>query len=129
MVAAAVDGGPARPESALASPPELAVFGPSREAEFLGGTINRKLETQADAIVVTDLADLIVTYHWNQPNGVPGADTWRVTAAGTKAHGMSSVTYDLMAVGYDRRPQRHCALRSFDPGQPRAQRGTYGVPA
>ncbi|MYS12426.1 phospholipase, partial [Streptomyces sp. SID4982] len=34
---------------------EMGVFGPSWEAEFAGGQLNRKLEQQGEAIVVTDL--------------------------------------------------------------------------
>lgn len=34
---------------------DMGVFGPSWEAEFVGGQLNRKLEQQGDAIVVTDL--------------------------------------------------------------------------
>ncbi|MBT2231529.1 phospholipase A2 [Nonomuraea sp. NEAU-A123] len=45
----------ARPQSALPSRPEMAVFGPGWKAEFLGGMIDRKLETQSGAIVVTEL--------------------------------------------------------------------------
>ncbi|MEU7749212.1 phospholipase A2 [Nonomuraea sp. NPDC049158] len=45
----------ARPQSALASRPEMAVFGPGWTAEFLGGMVDRKLETQNGAIVVTEL--------------------------------------------------------------------------
>ncbi|MBY6307520.1 phospholipase (plasmid) [Streptomyces clavuligerus] len=48
-------GGVARPESAPSSRTDMGVFGPGWEAEFLGGTLNRKLVQQADAIVVTDL--------------------------------------------------------------------------
>ncbi|MER8044138.1 phospholipase A2 [Streptomyces sp. NPDC094032] len=47
--------GVARPESAADSRNDLGVFGPSWEAEFLGGTTNRKLQQQGDAVVVTDL--------------------------------------------------------------------------
>ncbi|MFI7699700.1 phospholipase A2 [Nonomuraea sp. NPDC049480] len=50
-----VDGGLAKPESAPASRPELGVFGPGWQADFLGGTIARKLEVQNGAIVVTEL--------------------------------------------------------------------------
>lgn len=49
------DGGIARPENAPESRSDMGVFGPSWEAEFLGGTTNRKLQQQGDAIVVTDL--------------------------------------------------------------------------
>ncbi|GIH94668.1 phospholipase A2 [Planobispora siamensis] len=52
-----VDGGLARPQSAPQSRPELAVFGPGWQTEFLGGMINRKLEVQNGAVVVTDLAE------------------------------------------------------------------------
>ncbi|WP_051741456.1 phospholipase A2 [Streptomyces xylophagus] len=34
---------------------DMSAFGPSWEAEFAGGQLNRKLEQQGDAIVVTDL--------------------------------------------------------------------------
>lgn len=47
--------GVARPQSAPASRPDMGVFGPGWEAEFLGGELNQKLEQQGDAIVVTDL--------------------------------------------------------------------------
>lgn len=55
VVAAA--GDLARPQSAPATRPELAVFGPGWQAEFLGGAINRKLDVQNGAIVATELAD------------------------------------------------------------------------
>lgn len=174
----APDGGPAIPEPVPASRPELSVFGPGWEAEFLGGTINRKLETRKlatgnDAVVVTDLtdgtsttyelrggvtlpggggvrrfeaaggsrlvesthwdaaaavlrsaisetvavntggapeagddtftdaggtplppADLNPTYQWQRVGGSQGTDGWRVTGVGTRAFGVSSVTYD-----------------------------------
>jgi YD repeat-containing protein len=45
----------ARPQSAPATRPELAVFGPSWQAEFAGGQINRKLENQNGTLVVTEL--------------------------------------------------------------------------
>ncbi|MFF7641297.1 phospholipase A2 [Streptomyces canus] len=45
----------ASPEDAPDSRAEMGVFGPSWEAEFLGGQLNRKLEQQGDAILVTDL--------------------------------------------------------------------------
>ncbi|MER7625229.1 phospholipase A2 [Streptomyces sp. NPDC126503] len=62
-VAAQPDGGLARPESAPATRPEMGVFGPSWEAEFVGGQLNRKLEQQGDKVVVTDLGvDEKVTY-------------------------------------------------------------------
>ncbi len=62
-VAAQPDGGLARPESAPATRPEMGVFGPSWEAEFVGGQLNRKLEQQGDKIVVTDLGvDEKITY-------------------------------------------------------------------
>ncbi|MEV0388165.1 phospholipase A2 [Nonomuraea sp. NPDC050643] len=50
-----MDGGLARPETTPASRPELSVFGPGWQAEFLGGTIARKLEIQNGAVVVTEL--------------------------------------------------------------------------
>ncbi|MGP3917394.1 phospholipase A2 [Nonomuraea sp. 10N515B] len=53
---AVVDGGLAKPQTAPASRPELGVFGPGWQANFLGGTIARKLEMQNGAIVVTELA-------------------------------------------------------------------------
>ncbi|GIH99870.1 phospholipase A2 [Planobispora takensis] len=53
----AVDGGLARPQSAPPARPDLSVFGPGWQAEFLGGTINRKLEVQSGAVLVTDLAE------------------------------------------------------------------------
>ncbi|MFE0845902.1 phospholipase A2 [Streptomyces rochei] len=49
------DSGVAAPESAPSSRADMGVFGPGWQAEFLGGTLNRKLEQQAGAIVVTDL--------------------------------------------------------------------------
>ncbi|MFB9720033.1 phospholipase A2 [Planobispora longispora] len=52
-----VDGGLARPQSAPGSRPDLSVFGPGWQAEFLGGAISRKLEVQSGAILVTDLAE------------------------------------------------------------------------
>ncbi|GAA3211252.1 phospholipase A2 [Nonomuraea helvata] len=45
----------ARPQSAPASRPEMAVFGPGWKAEFLGGMLDRKLDVQSGAIVVTEL--------------------------------------------------------------------------
>ncbi|WP_051789484.1 phospholipase A2 [Streptomyces sp. NRRL S-1022] len=48
-------GGAAQPESAPASRADIGAFGPGWEAEFLGGTLNRKLEQQGSDIVVTDL--------------------------------------------------------------------------
>ncbi|MEV0381188.1 phospholipase A2 [Nonomuraea sp. NPDC050643] len=45
----------ARPQSAPATRPELGVFGPSWQAEFVGGQINRKLENQNGTLVVTEL--------------------------------------------------------------------------
>ncbi|MFJ9341893.1 phospholipase A2 [Streptomyces sp. NPDC101733] len=54
-VSAQPDGGLAKPESAPATRPEMGVFGPSWEAEFVGGQLNRKLEQKGDSIVVTDL--------------------------------------------------------------------------
>ncbi|MEU7862674.1 phospholipase A2 [Nonomuraea sp. NPDC049141] len=50
-----VDDGLAKPQTAPASRPELGVFGPGWQAEFLGGTIARKLEIQNGAVVVTEL--------------------------------------------------------------------------
>ncbi|MEU8148804.1 phospholipase A2 [Nonomuraea sp. NPDC048901] len=47
----------ARPQSAPATRPELGVFGPSWQAEFAGGQINRKLENQNGTLVVTELDD------------------------------------------------------------------------
>jgi len=48
-------GSVAKPESAPASRADMGAFGPGWEAEFLGGTLNRKLEQQDGDIVVTDL--------------------------------------------------------------------------
>ncbi|SEF95434.1 phospholipase A2 [Nonomuraea solani] len=45
----------ARPQSAPATRPELGVFGPGWQAEFVGGAINRKLENQNGTIVVSEL--------------------------------------------------------------------------
>ncbi|MEU9379176.1 phospholipase A2 [Streptomyces sp. NPDC048255] len=62
-VSAQPDGGLAKPESAPTTRPEMGVFGPSWEAEFVGGQLNRKLEQQGDSIVVTDLGvDEKITY-------------------------------------------------------------------
>lgn len=47
----------ARPQSAPATRPELGVFGPGWQAEFAGGQINRKLESQNGTFVVTDLEE------------------------------------------------------------------------
>jgi hypothetical protein len=47
----------ARPQSAPATRPELGVFGPGWQAEFVGGEINRKLENQNGDIVVTELEE------------------------------------------------------------------------
>ncbi|MEV5146916.1 phospholipase A2 [Streptomyces sp. NPDC052727] len=149
---------------------DLGVFGPSWEAEFLGGQLNRKLTTGTNSITTTDLtanesvrydltdsvaganggsvntytaangsklvetikwddlagalkttvvetlnvdlatpvqdddvpvdslgnpvtaADLKPSYTWKQVGG--GGDNWRVTAAGNKAYGQSTVSYD-----------------------------------
>lgn len=55
--------GVAKPESAPASRPDMGVFGPGWEAEFVGGQLNRKLEQKSDSIVVTDLdANVPITY-------------------------------------------------------------------
>jgi hypothetical protein len=54
---AAANGDLARPQSAPATRPELAVFGPGWQGEFLGGAINRKLEVQNGAVVVTNLEE------------------------------------------------------------------------
>ncbi|WP_245727446.1 phospholipase A2 [Streptomyces vietnamensis] len=62
-VAEQLDGSLAKPESAPATRPEMGVFGPNWEAEFVGGQLNRKLEQQGDKIVVTDLGvDEKITY-------------------------------------------------------------------
>lgn len=50
-----VQDGLSQPENAPGSRADMGVFGAGWEAEFLGGTVNRKLEQQGDAIVVTDL--------------------------------------------------------------------------
>ncbi|MFF3406591.1 phospholipase A2 [Streptomyces sp. NPDC002742] len=56
-------GGVARPESAPASRPEMGVFGPGWEAEFVGGQLNRKLEETANSVVVSDLnSNVPITY-------------------------------------------------------------------
>ncbi|MBT2675951.1 phospholipase [Streptomyces sp. ISL-14] len=53
-VSAQADG-VASPEDAPDSRADMGVFGPSWEAEFVGGQLNRKLEQQGDTILVTDL--------------------------------------------------------------------------
>ncbi|WP_416958699.1 phospholipase A2 [Streptomyces sp. Agncl-13] len=56
-------GGVAKPESAPASRPDMGVFGPGWEAEFVGGQLNRKLEQKANSVVVTDLdSKVAITY-------------------------------------------------------------------
>lgn len=56
-------GGVARPESAPASRPDMGVFGPGWEAEFMGGQLNRRLEQKAGSVVVTDLdSNVPITY-------------------------------------------------------------------
>ncbi|MFE1290618.1 phospholipase A2 [Streptomyces sp. NPDC058751] len=47
--------GPALPQSAPATRPDLGVFGPGWQAEFLGGALNRKLVQQGTTVTVTDL--------------------------------------------------------------------------
>lgn len=60
---AADAGSVARPESAPASRPDMGVFGPGWEAEFVGGQLNRKLEEKANSVVVTDLVENVpITY-------------------------------------------------------------------
>lgn len=55
--------GVAKPESAPASRPDMGVFGPGWEAEFLGGQLNRKLEEKPNSFVVTDLdVNVALTY-------------------------------------------------------------------
>ncbi|MFI6022979.1 phospholipase A2 [Streptomyces sp. NPDC051287] len=55
--------GAAKPESAPASRPDMGVFGPGWEAEFMGGQLNRKLEHISGSVVVTDLnANASITY-------------------------------------------------------------------
>ncbi|MFF9048070.1 phospholipase A2 [Streptomyces parvulus] len=55
--------GVSRPESAPVSRPDMSVFGPGWEAEFVGGQLNRKLEQKSDSVVVTDLNENVpVTY-------------------------------------------------------------------
>ncbi|WP_200824816.1 phospholipase A2 [Nonomuraea solani] len=51
------DGNLARPQSAPSTRPELGVFGPGWLAEFAGGQLNRRLEVQNGAIVITELDD------------------------------------------------------------------------
>ncbi|MFI9340338.1 phospholipase A2 [Streptomyces sp. NPDC052773] len=53
-VSAQADG-VASPEDAPDTRADMGVFGPSWEAEFVGGQLNRKLEQQGDAVLVTDL--------------------------------------------------------------------------
>ncbi|MFE2531354.1 phospholipase [Streptomyces sp. NPDC059371] len=48
-------GDVARPESAPASRPDMGVFGPGWDAQFVGGQLDRKLERKTDSVVVTDL--------------------------------------------------------------------------
>jgi YD repeat-containing protein len=48
-------GGVASPEDAPDTRTDMGVFGPSWEAEFVGGQLNRKLEQQGDSVLVTDL--------------------------------------------------------------------------
>ncbi|MBL3670500.1 phospholipase [Streptomyces sp. M2CJ-2] len=47
--------GVASPEDAPDTRADMGVFGPSWEAEFVGGQLNRKLEQRGDTILVTDL--------------------------------------------------------------------------
>ncbi|MFD1538949.1 phospholipase A2 [Nonomuraea guangzhouensis] len=54
---ALTSGDLARPQSAPATRPELAVFGPGWQAEFEGGQINRKLENQNGTFVATELEE------------------------------------------------------------------------
>ncbi|CAL9555732.1 hypothetical protein SUDANB145_04516 [Streptomyces sp. enrichment culture] len=53
-VSAQADG-VASPEDAPDTRTDMGVFGPSWEAEFVGGQLNRTLEQQGDTILVTDL--------------------------------------------------------------------------
>ncbi|MFD9395450.1 phospholipase A2 [Streptomyces sp. NPDC060000] len=56
-------GSVAKPESAPASRPDMGVFGPGWEAEFVGGQLNRTLEQKAGSVVVTDLdSNVAITY-------------------------------------------------------------------
>ncbi|MFJ9431885.1 phospholipase A2 [Streptomyces sp. NPDC101490] len=47
--------GVSKPESAPAARPDMGVFGPGWEAEFVGGQLNRKLELKGSSAVITDL--------------------------------------------------------------------------
>ncbi|MFH8463514.1 phospholipase A2 [Streptomyces sp. NPDC017991] len=47
--------GVASPQDAPDARADMGVFGPSWEAEFVGGQLNRKLEQQGNSILVTDL--------------------------------------------------------------------------
>lgn len=79
-------GGVAKPESAPASRPEMGVFGPGWEAEFMGGQLNRKLEQKADSVVVTDLnANVPITYALTSSVDFPsggGVQKYATTAGG-----------------------------------------------
>ncbi|GGQ34879.1 phospholipase A2 [Streptosporangium pseudovulgare] len=82
-----LDSGLAQPQSAPASRPEAGVFGPGWHAEFAGGQINRKLEAQNGAIVVTDLEEGVPTRYalkssLSLPNG-GGIQTYQ-SADGSK---------------------------------------------
>ncbi|MEU2062805.1 phospholipase A2 [Streptomyces sp. NPDC013455] len=79
----AQDSGVAKPQSAPAGRTDMGVFGPGWEAEFLGGQLNRKLEQQSGAIVVTDLG-VNETYRYNLTKSVDypsggGVNTYEAT--------------------------------------------------
>ncbi|MDX3458977.1 phospholipase A2 [Streptomyces sp. ME02-8801-2C] len=80
-------GGVATPQSAPASRPDMGVFGPGWEAEFLGGQLNRKLEQKADSVVVTDLEENVpLTYTLTSSVDFPSGGGVRryASAAGDK---------------------------------------------
>lgn len=71
------------PEDAPDSRADMGVFGPSWEAEFVGGQLNRKLDQQGDTIVVTDLGvDETISYDLTSSVDFPsGGGVKKYTAA------------------------------------------------
>jgi hypothetical protein len=79
--------GVSRPESAPTSRPDMGVFGPGWEAEFVGGQLNRKLEQKSNTVVVTDLDENVpITYSLTSSVDYPSGGGVRkyVSAEGNK---------------------------------------------
>lgn len=67
------DAGVSQPQDAPADRADLGVFGPSWEAEFLGGQLNRKLATGSGSITTTDL-DTGTATRYDLTDSVAGPD-------------------------------------------------------